>query len=102
MKQDPASKVAVTKDGVLRLSGRIGYSNADVLLPIGSKALSDGAVKRIDLSGLEGSDSATLAILLAWAAQSRRGKQVVPMSGAPEGLRALARLANAETLLGLS
>lgn len=102
MKPDPAARVAVIDDGVLKLSGRIGYANADVLLPVGRKALSDGKVKRVDLSSLEGPDSATLGMLLVWAAEAKRLKQAVPMSGAPEGLRALARLANAEALLDFS
>lgn len=102
MNRDPAATVAVSHDGVLRLNGRIGYANAETLLPEGRKALADGTVTEVDLAGLEGSDSATLAMLLAWAAEAKRDKHRLVMSGAPEGLRALARLANAEGLLQLS
>lgn len=102
MNRDNGARVAVSNDGVLRLTGRIGYANAGTLLPIGSKALADGKVTQVDLAGLEGSDSATLAMLLAWAAQAATGKRRLIMSGAPAGLRALARLANAEKLLQLS
>ncbi len=100
MKREPAAHVAVVSDGVLKLRGRVGYPNADSVLPIGHKALADGKVSRIDLSGLEASDSATLAMLLAWAAEAERGKHRLVMSDPPEGLQALARLANAEALLG--
>ncbi|MFZ2235669.1 MAG: STAS domain-containing protein [Dokdonella sp.] len=102
MNRDPAATVAVTDDGVLRLNGHIGYANADALLPVGRKALADGRVTQVDLAGLKSSDSATLAMLLAWAAEAARGKHRLVMSGAPDGLRALARLANVEALLQLS
>ena len=102
MKRYPAAKVAVDDDGVLKLSGRIGYSNADGVLPIGRQALANAVVTRIDLAGLEAPDSATLALLLVWAAEARRSQHPLVMSDPPEGLRALARLANAEALLGFS
>lgn len=101
MKHDPAAKVAVV-DGVLKLSGRIGYPNADSVLSSGRQSLANAAVTRIDLAGLQAPDSATLALLLVWAAEARRSKHPLVMSDPPEGLRALARLANAEALLGLS
>lgn len=100
MKQDPAAPVAIVDDGILKLSGRIGYPNADSVLPIGRKALANGVVTRIDLAGLEAPDSATLAMLLVWAAEARRSKHPLVMSGSPEGLRALAQLANVDALLG--
>ena len=100
MKHDPVAQVAVVDDGVLKLTGRIGYLNADGVLTIGRKELANGAVTRIDLAGLEAPDSATLALLLVWAAEAKRSKHPLIMSDAPEGLRALARLANAEVLLG--
>lgn len=102
MNRDSAASVSVADDGTLRLTGRIGYANADALLPKGRDALASGKVTRIDLSGLQASDSATLALLLDWAAQAKRRNQLIAMTGAPEGLRALARLANAEALLNLS
>lgn len=100
MKHDPAARIAVVDDGVLKLSGRIGYPNADSVLPIGRKSLANGVVTRIDLAGLEAPDSATLAMLLVWAAEAKRSEHPLTMSGAPEGLRALARLANVDVLLG--
>ena len=102
MNRDSTATVAVSGDGVLRLNGRIGYPNAAALLSVGRKALADGTITSVDLAGLEGSDSATLAMLLAWSAEARCDQRHLVMSGAPEGLRALARLANAEKLLQLS
>lgn len=101
MDRDSTATVAVSDDGVLRLSGRIGYANAAALLQVGRKALAKDGVTRVDLSGLEQSDSATLAMLLAWSAEARRDKRQLLMSGAPEDLRALARLANTGKLLQL-
>lgn len=101
MNRDSTARFAVSDDGILRLTGRIGYSNAAAMLPVGRKALANGNVTQLDLAGLKASDSATLAMLLAWAAEARRSKRRLVMSGAPGGLRALARLANAEELLQL-
>lgn len=102
MNRDLDANVTVGDDGVLRLSGHIGYANADTMLATGRKALADGKVTKVDLTGLKASDSATLAMLLAWTAEARRSEQQLVMSGAPEGLRALARLANAQALLDFS
>lgn len=102
MNRDVAATVAVSDEGILRLTGHIGYANADAMLPVSRSALVDGKVTQVDLSGLKASDSATLALLLALAAEAQRGKHRLVMSGAPEGLRALARLANAEKLLQFS
>ncbi len=102
MNRDAVATAVVSDDGVLRLNGRVGYANAETFLPVGRQALADRTVTQVDLAGLKGSDSATLAILLVWAAEAKRDKHRLTMLGAPEGLRALARLANVEALLQLA
>lgn len=94
-----AGSVSVDGEGVLRLVGHIGYANADVMLPRGRAALADGRVSRIDLSGLQAPDSATMAILLVWAAEASRSQRRLQISGIPDGLKALVRLCDAEALL---
>lgn len=98
---DGASLV-VDKDGVLRLNGRIGYPNAEQIYPLGSASLAKGGLSRIDLSALENADSATLAMLLAWVAEAGKSGRTLAITGAPDDLRALARLGNVESLLRLS
>jgi phospholipid transport system transporter-binding protein len=51
---------------------------------------------RLDLSGLEQADSAGLACVLALLAQGRRKQPALRIEHAPEGLRALARVCDAE------
>ena len=91
--------VDVDADGVLRLVGHIGYANAGVMLPRGRAALADGRVSRVDLSALQAPDSATMAVLLVWAAEASRSKRTLRVTGMPDGLRALIRLCDAEALL---
>jgi phospholipid transport system transporter-binding protein len=55
-----------------------------------------------DVGALEGVDSATLAVLLAWAARMQATGRGLRVVAAPAGLAALARLCGAEALLGLS
>jgi phospholipid transport system transporter-binding protein len=52
-----------------------------------------------DLSGVTESDSAGLALLLAWRASRRRTGGMVVFQGIPQRLRLLAALTGAETVL---
>jgi phospholipid transport system transporter-binding protein len=87
--------------GTLRVSGAISFANA-------ARALTQvphphaGAALDIDLAALENADSATLAVLIAWAAESNKRGATLRYRRAPQGLRNLARLCDVETLLGLA
>ncbi|MBS0557541.1 MAG: STAS domain-containing protein [Proteobacteria bacterium] len=88
--------------GGLRATGAISFANAARALgqmpaPVrGSEAL------KIDLGALQGADSATLAVLIAWSAAARRGGASLRFLRAPQGLRDLARLCEVDGLLGLA
>ena len=87
--------------GTLRLRGAISFANAAQAYASPPQARSGGSLD-IDLAGLENADSATLAVLIAWSAQARRGKITLRYLRAPQGLRNLAKLAHVDRLLGLA
>jgi phospholipid transport system transporter-binding protein len=88
--------------GTLRVSGAITYANAGRALLQTPQAPGGGATLNIDLAALEGSDSATLAVLIAWSAQARRRGATLRYLRAPQGLRNLARLCDVDALLGFA
>jgi phospholipid transport system transporter-binding protein len=100
---NPAPFFSVESDtmGTLRVSGAISYANAARALTQVPQAPRAGAME-IDLSALENSDSATLAVLIAWAAAVNQRGATLHYRRAPQGLRNLARLCDVEGLLGLA
>jgi ABC-type transporter Mla MlaB component len=55
---------------------------------------------RIDLSGIIRSDSSALALLIDWQAQARARGCRIEFANPPQGLLVLARLSQADPLLG--
>ena len=88
--------------GTLRVSGAISYPNAAQALAQAPQVPRAGTPLDIDLSALENSDSATLAVLIAWSAQAARRGAALKYQRAPQGLRNLARLCEVDSLLGLA
>lgn len=99
----PAFSIERADGARLRLRGRVGFANAAAALARSGELL-DGAQRavEVDLSGLQGVDSATLAVLLAWAARAQRQGTTLRLGGAPPDLTALAHLCDAERLLGIA
>lgn len=88
--------------GTLRVSGAISFANAARALAQKPQAPRAGAALDIDLAALENGDSATLAVLIAWAAAVKSDGATLHYLRAPQGLRNLARLCDVEGLLGLA
>lgn len=89
-------------DGGLGLHGRLGFGNARQALAALWSALPSregGSSLRVDLGGLGHGDSAGLATLVEWRAQAARCGWHLRLCGAPESLRALARLSDLEAEL---
>ena len=82
----------------LRLSGRLDFTNAAAAYRAISARLVAG-ITRIDLGALGQADSATLACLLAWRAQSARAGRTLVFAALPESLRALAQVSGVDGLL---
>ena len=84
--------------GSLRATGSITFANA-------SRALTQmpapvrGSALKVDLRALDGGDSATLAVLIAWSAAARRSGATLHYLGVSPGLRNLARLCEVDSLL---
>lgn len=83
----------------LALSGALTFATAARALAEGGRALAAGAQTRLDLSGLARADSAGLACVLALAAVASRAGRRLGVVHWPEGLRALADVCDAATLL---
>ncbi|MEO7325571.1 MAG: STAS domain-containing protein [Dokdonella sp.] len=89
--------------GQFRIAGRLGFSEATAALARSSELFDGGGREvTVDVAGLEGVDSATLAVLLAWSARAQTRGIALRFTGVPAGLRALAHLCDAEPLLGIA
>ena len=101
---NPAPFFSLESDtmGTLRVSGAISFANAARALAQTPHAPRAGAALDIDLASLENADSATLAVLIAWAAAVKTRGAELHYRRAPQGLRNLARLCDVEGLLGLA
>jgi len=96
-----AATLAIERvDGGARLRGRLGFDEAAAATPRWRELIGAGAKQvDVDASGLERPDSATLAVLLAWAAHANAQGARLRFRGMPDGLLALARLCGTERLL---
>ena len=101
MKFAPVFQFEASASGDLRAKGVISFANAAQALAQDTQlARVDGKVN-VDIGGLENPDSATLAVLIAWAASARRRRVSLRYLRTPQGLLNLARLCEVEGLLGL-
>lgn len=87
--------------GRVRIGGRLGFHEAAAVAGRWREFAAAGGDVELDLAGLQQVDSATLAVLLDWAAQLRRVGARLKLAGVPAGLVALAHLSDTEALLGL-
>ncbi|MDR3387343.1 MAG: STAS domain-containing protein [Rudaea sp.] len=101
---NPAPFFALESDtlGTLRLSGAISFANASRALTQAPQLTRAGTALDIDLAALENPDSATLAVLIAWAAKIYAHGATLRYRRAPPGLRNLARLCDVDKMLGLA
>ncbi len=87
--------------GHASVGGRLGFAEATAALARGAELYGSAPEVAVDLAELQGIDSATLAVLLAWAARARSAGTQLHFTRAPADLTALAHLCDAEMLLGL-
>ncbi|HST26960.1 MAG TPA: STAS domain-containing protein [Rudaea sp.] len=86
--------------GGLRATGSISFANARQALAE-LPPTTRGAELKVDLGALDGGDSATLAVLIAWSAAARRAGASLHYLRVPQGLRNLARLCEVDGLLDM-
>jgi phospholipid transport system transporter-binding protein len=92
--------IALDKD-VLKVTGTMRLPEAVALRDAGLALIA--SAKSIDLSGVRDVDSSALAVLLAWERASDGGAgEPLAVTGAPEGLRSLARLYEVSSFCGLN
>lgn len=85
------------------LGGPLTFETCTRLYHSMERRLQSGeTVKQIDLSAVSTADSAGLALLLEWQANSKLSGNSLTLTGAPEGLLQLAKLCEAVELLELS
>ncbi len=84
--------------GTLRLAGQLDFGNAAVAFTSVQHQLQSGIVE-LDLGGLTNADSAALACLLAWRAESNHAGRTLNLVAIPENLRALAQVSDVLQLL---
>ena len=86
----------------VRVAGEIGFANAGEAVARTGELFDGPADVTVDLSGLARDDSATLGVLLIWAAAAAVRGVRLRFANVPQGLLALAHLCDAEPLLGLA
>lgn len=87
--------------GGLRAAGAITFANASRALAQ-MPAPARGTALNVDLGALDGGDSATLAVLIAWSAAAHRTGAALHYLRVPQGLRNLAKLCEVDGLLGFA
>lgn len=86
--------------GRLRLSGELTFSTVSGLWRRTDLLLQAGPRVEVDLSGVTRADSAGLALLVGWLSRARAAQVELRFTAVPERLVALARISEAEGLLG--
>jgi phospholipid transport system transporter-binding protein len=86
----------------VRVTGEMGFAAAGDAVARTGELFAGSADVTADLAGLTRADSATLGVLLIWAAAAAVRGVKLRFENAPQGLRALAHLCDAEPLLGLA
>jgi len=89
-----------TAPGTLGVSGVLSFDTAAAALKAIGAALTAEPVARLDLAGIERSDSAGLACVLAAQAQARQLGRTLVVENMPEGMRALAQVCEVDVLVG--
>jgi len=89
-----------SQPGVLDLSGILGFSTVGRAYPEVQQILVDTqAITVLNLAGLRSTDSAGLACLLAWRAETQQRGGQLELRGLPDNARALAQVCEVEELL---
>ncbi|UGB38469.1 STAS domain-containing protein [Frateuria soli] len=86
--------------GTLGVRGVLSFDTAAAALEAIGAALAGGSVARLDLAGVQRSDSAGLACVLAVQAEARRLGHPLVVENMPAGMHALAQVCEVDALVG--
>lgn len=87
------------KEGTVCLSGKLDFSSVEALLPEGCRLIATGQVSVFDLREVAQSDSAGLALLLAWWRFALKHAATIRFTHVPETLKALMAVTNIDAVL---
>lgn len=85
----------------LRLRGTLDFACVPALLQAGRDLFPDTGVVRIDLAGVDGANSAGLALLLEWQRVLAQDGRRLELLNVPGALVNIARVSELETVLSL-
>jgi phospholipid transport system transporter-binding protein len=89
----------VVGQGRAAVSGTLSFATAGELLSQGSESIKSGEAHSIDLAGVNGTDSAGLALLIEWLSLAQCSGQVLRYENIPNQLHQLATLSEVDELL---
>jgi phospholipid transport system transporter-binding protein len=81
------------------VSGPLSFATAGALLEPGARFIGSGEADSIDLAGVQGADSAGLALLIEWLSLAQAAGRPLHYTNIPNQLMQLARLCDVEPLL---
>jgi phospholipid transport system transporter-binding protein len=85
--------------GFYSLVGELSFDTVPTLMAAGEQLFQSGGEVTLDLSRLERSDSAGLALLMSWLRQARKNQSRLKFQQIPEQLLRLARVSAVDQLL---
>ncbi len=94
-----AFQLTAAAPGTLAVSGVLNFDTATAAWQAMRTALDDGAAVRLDLAGVQQSDSAGLSCVIAVLAESARRGRALQAVHIPGGMLALARVCEIDQLL---
>jgi len=97
-----SSTLTYSGDSILTIQGEFGFATASDLLKQGQNLMDGQKELTIDLSGITGSDSAGLAVMLEWMDRYKAAGQQLHFLNVPESLLEIARVSNLIDLLPLA
>lgn len=86
-------------DGRFRLSGVLGFGTVSEALHQSRHMFAEHKRIEVDLAGVEGTDSAGLALLVEWTGWARREKRKLSFKHVPKQALELARISEVDKLL---
>lgn len=92
----PRSSISNSDETTLSLAGSLIFANVAALWRDAQVRLRGGCVTVLDLSAVDVADSAGLACVLALLAEGRTSQPTLHVRHAPESMRALAKVSDAE------
>lgn len=88
--------------GRFRLSGHLGFKTATRALEESQRLFGEHKKIQLDLSGVDGADSAGLALLVEWTGWAKREKRKLSLTNVPRQAVALAKISEVDEILPLA